>query len=226
MFHTIRPHTTHSTQMMTMTASFLLTLAFLASRADAFTTHGSIVSCLRTYLSNEQSPQRSSQRHVAITRRDVRTPSSLNLLTTDPSGRHYQLEELEDAEASTTDIFLNADNTVIIGESDGPLCTSSSGKWSDFAPSDSGAATFEMVLTRTFITGSEKGKSVNSANTAIGEFEYTVVRTYRGEVSMVGGSVLTMNGEIVDVDEVFGDRRVRSFCIVCRCFVVSDFVGI
>lgn len=45
--------------------------------------------------------------------------------------KHFQLEELEDSEKSTTDIILNIDYTVTVGRTDGPLLSSSHGTWSD-----------------------------------------------------------------------------------------------
>ena len=63
-----------------------------------------------------------------------------------------------------------------------------------------------MKLARTFISGSD-----NEKNTNIGEFNYSVERTYVGNIQLVGGSLLAVNGEILDIDEIFGDRRVGFF---------------
>lgn len=48
------------------------------------------------------------------------------------SGRHFQLEELEDAETCTTDITLNDDSSITLGITNGPRCIveESSGSWS------------------------------------------------------------------------------------------------
>ncbi|KAL7489049.1 hypothetical protein ACHAW6_014632 [Cyclotella cf. meneghiniana] len=132
-----------------------------------------------------------------------------------PGGKHYQLEELEDSETCTTDIFLNTDNTVIVGETNGPLFLSASGAWataitnSPMVSDNKGSKKFEMELTRKYLTGKE-----GTHDTDIGEFEYDVKRTFRGEVTLVGGTVLAMNGEILDVDETFGDRRVGFFNMI------------
>ena len=54
------------------------------------------------------------------------------------SGRHFQLEELEDAETCTTDITLNDDSSITLGITNGPRCIveESSGSWSadDYSP--------------------------------------------------------------------------------------------
>jgi len=47
------------------------------------------------------------------------------------AGLHLQLEELEDAETSTTEVFLNGDFTVTLGETDGPRYIASEGTWSE-----------------------------------------------------------------------------------------------
>ena len=121
-----------------------------------------------------------------------------------PGNKHYQLEELEDAEACTTDIFLNTDNSITIGETNGPLFLSGSGTWSASIEEDD-KTFFEMIMRRRYQTGKE-----GTQTTDIGEFEYDVERTFRGELTVVGGTALAVNGEILDVDETFGDRRVSA----------------
>lgn len=49
---------------------------------------------------------------------------------------HFQLEEFEDAETSTTDVLLNADMTVSLGETDGPRYVSAEGSWAESCMSD------------------------------------------------------------------------------------------
>eukprot|EP00571_Detonula_confervacea_P016764 CAMPEP_0172297512 /NCGR_PEP_ID=MMETSP1058-20130122/505_1 /TAXON_ID=83371 /ORGANISM="Detonula confervacea, Strain CCMP 353" /LENGTH=217 /DNA_ID=CAMNT_0013006673 /DNA_START=120 /DNA_END=773 /DNA_ORIENTATION=+ len=152
--------------------------------------------------------------------------TSLNLQQQPFSDRHFQLEELEDAETSTTDVLLNSDLTVSLGETDGPLYTAAEGTWSEdceymsVSDDDYDQSTldvennlkrsFTMKLARTFVTGVEKAE----ASTDIGEIKYSVERTYKGECTLVGGSVFAMNGEILDVDEIFGDRRVGFFNMI------------
>jgi hypothetical protein len=119
-----------------------------------------------------------------------------------PGGKHFQLEELEDSEACTTDIFLNSDNTISVGQTNGPLFLSGKGTWRAY-PEIDGKTLFEMIMTRRYQTGKE-----GTQKTDIGEFEYNVERTFRGELTLVGGSTLAMNGEILDVDAIFGERKV------------------
>ncbi|KAL7530124.1 hypothetical protein ACHAWF_003251 [Thalassiosira exigua] len=180
-------------------AAAAVILAAAAARmrpADAFSTVGIVAS----------SPLRPS----------VASASALNLQRP-VGGRHFQLEELEDAEAASTDVLLNPDRTVTLGGTDGPLYISSSGSWSescqymqdDQSEGENFKRLFEMKLTRKFATGSE-----GTDQSDIGEFEYDVERTYRGECFLVGGSVFAMNGEISDVDEIFGERRVGFFNMI------------
>ena len=125
-------------------------------------------------------------------------------------GRHFQLEELEESEASTTIVLLNPDHTITLGTTDGPLCLASSGIWTEVQDTvDGNKRYFEMKLARTFQTGHS-----GSTSTDIGEFEYSVERTYIGEITLVGGSLLAMNGQILDVDDIFGERRVGFFNMI------------
>ena len=43
--------------------------------------------------------------------------------------KYYQLEELEDAENCTTELFLKENGSVEIGETDGPLFVNAIGHW-------------------------------------------------------------------------------------------------
>lgn len=67
-----------------------------------------------------------------------------------------------------------------------------------------------MKLKRTFISGTDNEQHTHE----IGEFKYSVERTYTGECFLVGGTLIAMNGEIHDIDEMFGDRRVGFFNMV------------
>ena len=103
-------------------------------------------------------------------------------------------------------VLLKPDHTITLGTTDGPPCSTSSGIWSevqDTTIDGNDKRYFEMKLARTFQTG-----HAGSASTDIGEFEYSVERTYMGEITLVGGSLLAMNGQILDVDDIFGERKV------------------
>ena len=54
------------------------------------------------------------------------------------AGLHFQLEELEDAETSTTDVLLNEDMTISLGHTDGPRYISAEGSWTESCMSDQG----------------------------------------------------------------------------------------
>ncbi|KAL7528279.1 hypothetical protein ACHAWF_002505 [Thalassiosira exigua] len=147
----------------------------------------------------------------------ARTPADLTQAP-DVEGRHFQLEEFEDSEASISLVFLASDGVAALGVTDGPICASSRGTWSeairassrdDRAEGRDDARTFAMTLTRRFSSGCD-----GSDPAAMGRFEYEVERTYVGERYLVGGSVLAMSGEILDVDEFFGERRVGFFQMI------------
>ncbi len=124
------------------------------------------------------------------------------------AGKHFQLEELEDAEKCTTDILLNSDMTVTVGRTDGPLFSSSFGTWSESESSED-KATFEMKLSRTYTAGGD-----SKDPTDIGEFTYEVERTFNGLMTVVGGSMAAMEGVILDVDDLFGTREVGFFNMI------------
>jgi hypothetical protein len=117
--------------------------------------------------------------------------------------RFYQLEEMEDKETEITEVFLNADGTVTLGETDGPVFTSGSGSWTQ---SKSGGDTppFRMTLVRTFDAGKDKRKY-----TDMGTFTFTVERVYTGEFSLVG-SKTALSGVIHQIDDGV-DREVGYF---------------
>jgi hypothetical protein len=74
--------------------------------------------------------------------------------------KFYQLEEMEDADTCTTEVFLNADRTATFGRTDGPVPLQSVGSW-QIVP---GTNDFQMYIVRTFKSG-DKHKDV-------GEFTY------------------------------------------------------
>lgn len=102
-----------------------------------------------------------------------------NIATASSLGsRYYQLEEMEDKESCTTELFLSSDGSVHVGSTNGPLFTEASGSWEQ-ATEDGG---LKMVITRTYSTGMQnKGE--------LGEFEFSVSRSFVGTVSNIGGSI-------------------------------------
>lgn len=147
-----------------------------------------------------------------VGRRKKSAPSPLGANGGGIGDKHFQLEELEDSEKSTTDIILNNDYTVTVGRTDGPLLSSCHGTWSESSESTDGnqdKTFFDMKLSRTYVAGGDS-KDV----TGIGEFEYTVERTFKGEATLVGGSLIAMEGVVLDVDEIFGTREVGFFNMI------------
>jgi len=115
--------------------------------------------------------------------------------------RFFQLEEMEDKETEITEVFLNADRTVSLGETDGPVYISAQGTWSKNGPS------FQMNLIRTFEAGKEKGQP-----TDMGEFSFSVERVYAGDMTVVGGKT-AVSGVIHQIDDL-GDREVGYFNMI------------
>lgn len=119
------------------------------------------------------------------------------------ANKYFQLEEAEDKETCTTELFLKEDKTVALGESDGPLTLDASGSWDQ-----KGDGSFTMTITRTFEAGKEK-----TMPTDMGEFTFTVERLFTGEISAVGAR-LAMSGSMHDMDELLGDREVGFFSMI------------
>lgn len=129
--------------------------------------------------------------------------SSTRLFLNSPHDKYFQLEEAEDVETCTTEVFLHADSSVWIGESDGPLCSNAQGSW-NVEPD----GTFRMTISRMFDTGQPAADF-----TDMGEFSFSVVREFTGEMTTVA-SLMAMSGSLHDVDEVFGDRQVGFFSMI------------
>ena len=91
--------------------------------------------------------------------------------------KYYQLEEMEDKENCTTELYLKTDRTVEFGDTDGPRWTAAVGHW-QVTPNTND---FTMEVTRSYHTGQD--------NSDMGEFAYEVKRVFRGEMTNVGASV-------------------------------------
>eukprot|EP00551_Chaetoceros_affinis_P000165 CAMPEP_0203638214 /NCGR_PEP_ID=MMETSP0088-20131115/4303_1 /ASSEMBLY_ACC=CAM_ASM_001087 /TAXON_ID=426623 /ORGANISM="Chaetoceros affinis, Strain CCMP159" /LENGTH=230 /DNA_ID=CAMNT_0050492801 /DNA_START=175 /DNA_END=867 /DNA_ORIENTATION=+ len=146
--------------------------------------------------------------------------TSFSLLS--PSSKFYQLEEMEDRESSTTEIFLSQDGTVTVTDTNGPPPVRSSGTWKaiaapsraqhnlndpdlDYDYDESITGTFEMKITRTFRTGHDASD--------LGEFCFDVERTFIGDISTVGGLV-SVTGSMHMEDDFFGDTEVGFFSMI------------
>jgi hypothetical protein len=91
--------------------------------------------------------------------------------------KYYQLEELEDKDTCTTELFLLEDGKVDIGKTDGPIWSDAIARWAVIP----GSNNFIMGITRIYRGGQSK--------TDMGEFAYELHRTYTGEMTKVGDSV-------------------------------------
>jgi hypothetical protein len=84
---------------------------------------------------------------------------------------------MEDRENCTTELFLKEDGQVLIGETDGPLWREATGVWMI----DVGTDDFTMRITRHYQGGHE--------GSDMGEFKYSIERTFVGDMTAVGESV-------------------------------------
>ena len=124
-------------------------------------------------------------------------------------GLYFQLEELEDCESSTTELLLNDDNTVTVGETDGPIYLEASGTWTtQQASSSSTMQEFAMTVTRRY----EAGKEATEL-TDVGTFEFNVERTFIGEITNIGANV-GVTGKIHMYDDILGDEEVGYFNMI------------
>ncbi len=106
-----------------------------------------------------------------------------------PASKFFNLEEMEDKEVCTTEVFLSQNGSVTLTETNGPPPVASYGHWSLITDgdNDNGSNTFEMTVTRTYSSGRD--------HTAIGEFTFDVTRTYIGDLSFVG-SLVSVEGSM------------------------------
>lgn len=102
---------------------------------------------------------------------------------TEPSAsvasKFFQLEEKEDKDVCTTEIFLADDGTVLLAETDGPLPLRATGTWNQQGTD------FTMKINRTFGAG--------QPGTDVGEFLFEVERGYIGFLQLVG-NLLCVDG--------------------------------
>lgn len=113
--------------------------------------------------------------------------------------KFFQLEEKEDKESCSTEIFLSNDGSVTVGDTDGPLPLQASGTWKQTGEK------FNMTIKRTFGSGQE-GRDV-------GEFKFDVERVYIGFLEYVGGSI-AVDGSMHLKDESRGDMEVGYFSMI------------
>ena len=90
-----------------------------------------------------------------------------------------------------TEVYLNTDQTVTIGNTDGPQCTHGSGVWTQ----NDDLTTFAMTISRRYGGGREA-----LMTTDMGEFEFEVERNYVGEMIMIGDHVGISGSMKIDSD--------------------------
>uniref|UniRef100_A0A6T8HJV6 Jacalin-type lectin domain-containing protein n=1 Tax=Proboscia inermis TaxID=420281 RepID=A0A6T8HJV6_9STRA len=117
--------------------------------------------------------------------------------------KHFQLEEMEDKDSCATDIFLEENGNVVVGDGDGPISIKSTGTWSQ---EEDGS--FLMSIIRTFGGGLEATKEWD-----LGEFTFDVERTYIGQIAQVGNK-LAMTGSLWANDPFHGDTEVGFFNMI------------
>ena len=114
--------------------------------------------------------------------------------------KYFQLEEMEDKESCETEIYLNADSTVSVGYTDGPLHKEASGTW------DLTDDILTMTIKRTFDAGQEK-----TSGTDMGEFSFDVERVFSGDFKAVG-ELTAFQGAIHEIDDM--DKEVGYFNMI------------
>ena len=129
---------------------------------------------------------------------------------------YFQLEEREDADMCITEIYCKGDGTVEILDTDGPIFTKASGSWKEELATNRGSVqfgrsqtrgTFTMSICRSYPAGHDK-----TLATDMGNFDYDVVRYYKGEYGQVGGK-LNVSGKIfkTSVDEQKYENEIGYF---------------
>jgi len=118
------------------------------------------------------------------------------------SSLYFQLEEREDKDTCTTELFLKKDGTVAVFDSDGPPPISATGTWGQ----STDQKFFIMNIKRKFGTGSD-GRDM-------GEFCFEVERSYEGTIMTVGEKTLAVEGVMHLVDELMGDLKVGFFSMI------------
>lgn len=108
------------------------------------------------------------------------------------ASKFFQLEEKEDKDSCTTELFLAKDGTVTLAETDGPLPVRATGVWSQQGNE------FRMKIKRTF-NGGQPGRDV-------GEFLFDVERGFTGFLEIVGGLTCVDGSMHILVSSLFDDQ--------------------
>ena len=104
-------------------------------------------------------------------------------------GKYFQMEEMEDREACTTEVILNPNSTVTTLETNGPIHIAANGMWK----LDKLTGDFIMTLHRTYEAGRD-----SKISTDVGVFTFTTVRKFIGRLYNIGIKQ-GISGNIYDV---------------------------
>lgn len=108
---------------------------------------------------------------------------------------------MEDRDSCTTEVILNANNSVTALNTNGPLYASATGTWKLDGTTDD----FTMTLNRTY----ESGKD-SKIVTDMGVFSFTTIRSFIGQLKKIGDKQ-GVEGSVYDVDSGTTDRKVGFF---------------
>lgn len=135
--------------------------------------------------------------------KQVDSDLKLKLANVNVAGRYFQIEEMEDSETRTTGIILEHNGTITTLVSDIPCYKEAFGTWER---SEDGK--FQMNMARIFTAGHKK-----VLDTDMGKFEFSMERTYMGELIYVGESV-GAEGGIHLVHKQWEDEKVGFFSMI------------
>jgi hypothetical protein len=104
-------------------------------------------------------------------------------------GKYFQIEEMEDRDACTTEVILNPNSTVTTLETNGPIHIHAMGYWK----LDKMTGDFIMTLHRTYEAGRD-----SKISTDVGVFTFTTIRKFIGRLYNIGIKQ-GISGNIYDV---------------------------
>jgi hypothetical protein len=113
-------------------------------------------------------------------------------------GKYFQIEEMEDRDACTTEVILNSNATVTTLETNGPLHKEATGTWT----LDSLTGEFLMTLQRTYEAGQKSKISTN-----VGVFRFTTARKFVGRLYNIGIKQ-GISGNIYDMSDVHDETSI------------------
>jgi hypothetical protein len=127
-------------------------------------------------------------------------------------GKYFQIEEMEDRDACTTEVILNPNSTVTTLETNGPIHITATGMWK----LDKLTGDFIMTLHRTYEAGRD-----SKISTDVGVFTFTTVRKFIGRLYNIGikqgisGNIydvtsgLEKNSGLADIDDTTPVTELR-----------------